>query len=117
MGDLTIRDIETNSVSDGYHTFGELYDHRIELWIALCRELSASRESSEEVPWRSRLHSDGSSFAGWFVLGVGHSQGRQITYHLPLARWEECGFAQTVDKSPDFDGHTPANVLERLKKL
>jgi hypothetical protein len=27
--------INTNQISDGYHTFGELYDHRISLFIAL----------------------------------------------------------------------------------
>ena len=27
-------DIDTNLISDGYHTFGELYDHRFALFLA-----------------------------------------------------------------------------------
>ena len=27
---------ERSKISDGYHTFGELYDHRITLYISLC---------------------------------------------------------------------------------
>ena len=32
-------------------------------------------------------------------------------------RWEETNFAKTLDKAPEFDGHTPADVLERIKSL
>lgn len=28
--------VDTNQISDGYHTFGELYEHRIALFRALC---------------------------------------------------------------------------------
>lgn len=110
-------------VSDGYHTFDELYDHRITLWIALCRvcdfhekECSYGRNTPTNV-WRSKLHSDGTGFDGWFVLGMGRPAGKQITYHLPMNRWTECDFAETLDRAPEFDGHTPADVLERLKLL
>ena len=37
---------------------------------------------------------------------------KQITYHLPLSKWEETGFAETLEKAPEFDGHTPDDVLE-----
>ncbi len=97
---------------DGYHTFTELYDHRITLWIALCRMYKIV-----SFAWRSKLHSDGSSFDGWFILGLHNSEGKQITYHLPLSRWEEADFAETFDRAPEFDGHTSDDVLERLKKL
>ncbi len=101
---------ETNEVSDGYHTFGELYDHRITLYIALCRAWSG-------LAWRSRLHSDGSKLDGWFVLGLMKKKGEQITYHLPDARWEETEFASTLAQAPDWDGHTSAQVLQRLAQL
>jgi hypothetical protein len=35
--DLKACGMDTNRISDGYHTFGELYDHRIQLFIALCK--------------------------------------------------------------------------------
>jgi hypothetical protein len=101
------------SVSDGYHTFDELYDHRITLYIALC----ALVERHSVGVWRSELHSDGSRLEGWFVLGICAEPGQQITYHLPMARWAETNFAPTLERAPEFDGHTSADVLERLKRL
>ncbi len=117
----TEKSTDIGSISDGYHTFDELYDHRITLFIALCRIVQSweIEHSWPDCPpvWRSRLHSDGSSFEGWFVLGLGEAPGKQITYHLPESRWEETGFADELSKSPEFDGHTSADVLERLKRL
>lgn len=107
--------IKTNLIGDGYHTFGELYEHRISLWVALARGLA--RTDAVGMVWRSLKHSDGSSFEGWFVLGYGLRAGEQITYHLPLAWWDECAFAATLDKGPEWDGHTPADVLKRLREV
>ena len=107
-------------VSDGYHTFSELYDHRITLFIALCRAYAIDvTEYKNKYIWRSKRHSDGElAFGGtWFVLGIGKAKGEQITYHLPIERWNETEFAETLDKAPEWDGHSPADVLERLKKL
>lgn len=111
-------------VSDGYHTFDELYDHRITLYIALTKMLEhmalVAKGFGHKAPhevWRSKTHSDGSAWEGWFIMGINKEPGKQISYHLPLSRWEETGFAETLDKAPEFDGHTPTQVLERLKKL
>lgn len=107
--------------SDGYHTFEELYDHRITLFIALGRYLASFCTAlvlPEDLrPWRSKVNGDGSTWEGWFVMGIGKEKGKQITYHLPLSRWEETDFAETLDQAPEFDGHTSEDVLERLKKL
>lgn len=105
--------------SDGYHTFDELYDHRITLFIALCRQLSnSSYHDNDNCPiWRSKVHSDGSVWDGWFILGIGKEKGRQITYHLPLDRWQDAYFARIEEKAPEWDGHTPQDVLDRLKDL
>lgn len=123
--DLMINDIikfsevDTNKISDGYHTFGELYEHRIVNFIALCKVIDRSEypEMNESPTWKSKLHSDGSSFDGWFVLGIFKEPGKQITYHLPMSKWDECKFADELEKAPEFDGHTSADVLERLKTL
>jgi hypothetical protein len=106
------RAIDTNQISDGYHTFGELYEHRIVLWMALCRLCS---ELGDNV-WKSKLHSDGSSFDGWFVLGITNNLGQQMTYHLPNEYWDQCDF-NVLDKSPEFDGHSSKDVLERIQNL
>lgn len=112
---------------DGYHTFDELYEHRIVIYIALCRKLALQyalaeykglgEESLCWPVWRSKLHSDGSAWDGWFVLGIGKGQGEQLTYHLPMSMWDKANFAETLEKAPEFDGHTSDDVLERLKNL
>lgn len=103
--------IINGSTSDGYHTFDELYEHRVSLWITLCKCFSPT------LVWRSKKHSDGSEYPGWFILGFRFRQGRQITYHVPMSRWEETNFAKTRSRAPKWDGHTSKDVLERLKQL
>jgi len=105
---------ESMEVSDGYHTMDELYEHRITLFIALCKQYT---RATGFRPWRSKLHADGSSFEGWFILGLMDEPGKQITYHLPLSKWDDVAFADTRDKAPEFDGHTPDDVIKRLKYL
>lgn len=103
-------DRDRGKVSDGYHMLYELYEHRAELYLTLC---VAAKLAAEKV-WRSRLHSDGSSLPGWFVLGIWMAKGSQITYHMPDADWDRCEFAETLERAPEFDGHTPDDVLQRL---
>ena len=110
----------TGEISDGYHTFDELYEHRVTLFIALCRQLIDTMDLKGYdfgKVWRSRLHSDGTSFDGWFILGVNKEKGSQITYHLPNKNWKDTEFAETLDKAPEFDGHTAEDVLSRIKNL
>jgi hypothetical protein len=111
-------------ISDGYHTYNELYAHRTENYMALCRSIAHwYRGAGEPAPanriWRSTNHSDGKPAfgGGWFVLGIDKEAGRQITYHLPLSYWDKCLFAETLNKAPDFDGHTSEDVLYRLSRL
>jgi hypothetical protein len=106
----SIQNIDKGQLSDGYHTFSELYDHRNALFIALAQEVS--------IPfgkvWRSESQSDGAKQDGWFLLGIGKEAGKQITYHLPMSEWDKCDFAETLQKAPEYDFHTSNDVLERL---
>lgn len=105
---------------DGYHTFDELYDHRITLYIALCRIIANQSDFEFQGVWRSKRHSDGELCFGTgtqYVLGIGTGKGQQITYHIPIERWDETDFAETLEKAPEFDGHTSDDVLARLKLL
>lgn len=99
-------------VSDGYHTFNELYDHRNVLFIKLCESLTR-----KYFIWKSKTHSDGTKIEGWFILGIGEEPGLQITYHLPLYLWDDTPFAITLEKAPAFDGHTSTDVLDRILAL
>lgn len=106
-------EIETDFVSDGYHTFRELYDHRITLYIALCKMLSKVKNV-----WITKKHSDGSIWDGWFLLGINTESGSQITYHLPDTKWDECAsFAHIRLIAPEFDGHSSNDVLDRISSL
>jgi hypothetical protein len=97
-------------ISDGYHTFDELYEHRFELWMAICRNLRR-----DIAVYKSRVQSDGTSYPGWFLLAMGTKAGSQISYHLPNRLWDACDFEEMMP--PPFDGHTSADVLERLRTL
>jgi hypothetical protein len=109
---ITDNKVDTNLISDGYHTFGELYDHRIALYIMLCNCLKTI------VPvWKSKTHHDGSVWDGWFIMGIYESAGYQISYHLPMSYWDLTSFAQTREQAPQFDGHTSADVLERILRM
>jgi len=108
-----------NCICDGFHTFDELYEHRIRLFISLCEFFIQGKPIHDNRNvWKSWLHSDGSRYYGWFVMGIGKEFGNQITYHLPSKYWEECDkFTETLEKAPEYDGHTSEDVLERLKNL
>lgn len=106
---------EKLEVSDGFHSMDELYEHRHELFIALCRQLNAA--GGYDV-WRSKLHDDDTMYPGQFVLGIHIEKGKQISYHLPIERWEDTAFVQeTRDKAPAWDKHSSQDVLKRLALL
>lgn len=98
--------IGKGSVSDGYHTFDELYEHRHALFGAVVRLLDG---------WKSRVHSDGTSMEGWFIAGVTTNSG-QVTYHLPDRLWYMFP-GRVLDAAPEWDGHTSEDVVLRLKSL
>lgn len=106
-------------ISDGYHTFDELYEHRIVNFMALCKLLWYVKSKSPRKVWISKQHSDGTAWDGWFIMGIGYEPGEQITYHLPMSKWDECYkiAMEILPQAPVWDGHTPADVLERLSKF
>ena len=102
--------IKDGEISDGYHTFSELYKHRNMLMLALMAELPS-------VSWFAAEHADGTMFPGWFIAGINLTTG-QITYHLPIEYWCMAIItgAGRRTKAPEWDGHTPADVLKRLER-
>lgn len=104
--------LDTGKISDGYHTFLDLYKHRMALFVALSNTLQ--RLDEKQITWKSKLHSDGTMFEGdWFIAGIYHAPGKQITYHLPLTYWDKLKCPE-LKNAPEFDGHTPDDVIERL---
>lgn len=100
---------EVGKVSDGYHTFDELYEHRCTLFLALLKAYGRSG-------WISKVHHDGSEWAGWFIAGMALPAG-DVTYHLPTAMWETAVAtgACVRDRAPEWDGHTSADVVKRVQ--
>jgi hypothetical protein len=119
--------IDAQKISDGYHTFEELYKHRNVLFVCLCRNFNSFKKILDDMimykpydspkVWKSLKHSDNSSYEGFFIMGIGQKKGEQISYHLPISYWEETEFAEIIEKAPDFDGHTSQDVAERIKSL
>lgn len=104
-------------VSDGYHTFDELYEHRCLLFCMLLTMIAVDVPMGFDLEcWRSRLHSDGSSFDGWFVAGIFGPDLEQVTYHLPDRMWHLIGNVPVAEKAPTFDGHTSKDVIDRLTR-
>lgn len=107
MGKITI-ECEVGKVSDGYHTFDELYDHRCHLFAALMF-------SHPEISWMAETHEDGTMFDGWFIAGM-HLPTGNISYHLPIGMWKMLNDRGifTCEKAPKWDGHTASDVVDRI---
>jgi hypothetical protein len=109
-------------VSDGYHTFSELYEHRYALFCALVKAYDSYKTplGSAVTCWKSKLHSDGTMFDDSFIVQmiVRKLDGtkEQISYHLPLSWWNKFT-CMRIDKAWEWDGHTSKDVIERLLGL
>lgn len=96
-------------VSDGYHTFNELYHHRAVLFGVICNE-------HPDLAWKSKHHADGSMYNGMFIVGINTPNG-QATYHYDVVPYWDMFHVKEMDKAPEWDGHTPAQAIERIALL
>ena len=94
-------------LSDGYHTYNELYGHRMILFSIICNTYPSRA-------WKSKLHSDGTMFHGYFVVGIDTIQG-QFTYHYEMKHWDKFNVKE-LKKAPEYDGHIPSDIT-RLYSL
>lgn len=108
MGQIKIP-CDVGEISDGYHTFNELYEHRCLLFIAMMK-------LRPKDSWVAKMHADGGMFDGWFVTGM-DCGGKTITYHMPMRMLDLVAHtsADILEYAPEYDGHTSNDVLERLK--
>lgn len=96
----------TKGVSDEWHTFGELYYHRMMLFLSL-------QLAHKDKAWKSRLHDDGTMFDDSFIVGLETPQG-SYTYHYNLRFWDMFDEIQELDRAPVFDGHQPEDITRLL---
>ena len=101
---------DVGEVSDGYHTFNELYDHRCTLFVSLMK-------AYPKMSWYSEVHYDGSIWDGWLVCGMSLPTG-DVTYHIPKTMLPllKASSAKPLMKGKKWDGHTSDNVLDRIAK-
>lgn len=104
----------TKEPHDDYHTMQELYNHRTILFAVLCKMVDEEYRGHGNWSWKSKVHSDGTSEEGWFIAGIETLYG-QITYHQKIEFWD-LFHCKELDKAPEYDGHTPDDVLDRLIK-
>ncbi len=98
----------TGGVSDGYHTFDELYAHRHVLFINV---VLAHRENAFKT-WKD---DKGETWHGWFILGINTAFG-QVSYHLPEGYWQLVD-VEEIERNTGYDGYTPSTVLMRLGQM
>jgi hypothetical protein len=109
---------DTSKVSDGYHTFGELYQHRFLLFCGMAYLAIRMPFEGTLYCWKSKTHWIYGELQpvwdGWFVAGI-EIGGKMITYHLPLEYWDLFDGIER-EQAPPHDGHTSQDVIDRLKE-
>ena len=100
---------DLGKVSDGSHTFNELYHHRAVLFSVICNE-------HPDLAWKSKLHEDGTMYDGMFIVGIKTPDG-QATYHYDIDPYWDMFDVKEMDHAPQWDGHTPAQAIERIGHL
>lgn len=104
-----------STTSDGFHTFGELYEYRRAYNALLFNEWA--KRGLYDVH-KSLKHSDGEPcFGGTHFIVVAELPTGQVSNHYKLEHWE--AFSSTPERglSNEYDGHTPSQALERLLAL
>lgn len=102
-----VDDIE--DLSDGFHTFNDLYEQRMYLFAALVN-------AYKDKAWKSLRHEDGEHCFGgdWFIVGIDTPKG-SYTYHYGIQYWDvfDC---EVLPRAKHWDGHTDKDVT-RLMSL
>ena len=98
---------DVGDLSDGYHTFNDLYYQRCILFAALVNTF-------KDLSWKSHKHEDGEECfgGGWFIVGIDTPEG-SYTYHYEDKYWDlfEC---QELEVGKMWDGHTEKDVRRLL---
>lgn len=98
---------EIDDVSDGFHTFRQLYYQRMMLFAAIVKQ-------NKDKAWKSLRHEDGELCfgGGWFIVGIDTPEG-SYTYH-----YEDNYFSlfdcEELEYGKHWDGHTEKDVTRLL---
>lgn len=98
-------------LSDGYHTFNELYHHRAILFSVICSIFN-------NMAWKSKNHHIGGEpmYDGMFIVGINTPYG-QATYHYNIDPYWDIFNVKELKYAPKYDGHTPDDAINRIYSL
>lgn len=99
-------DGSVKDISDGYHTFKELYYHRMILFSVILH-------NHKDKSWKSWLHDDDTMFDDSFIVGIETPEG-QYTYHYKSEYWDIFD-VKALDRAPKYDGHKPSDITRLLQ--
>ena len=95
-------DVENKGqISDGDHTFEELYFHRMILFSIICNTYT-------HRAWKSWKHSDGTMFDDYFIVGIRTAEG-DYSYHYHKDYWDKFNIEE-IPFAPVWDGHKPSDI-------
>lgn len=100
---------DMGEVSDGYHTFNELYYYRMLYNAAFFNLLP------KEWVHKSKRHYSGEECfgGGWFIVIANLPTG-QVSNHYELKDWDLFKVPEK-EFADEWDGHTPQEAAERIK--
>lgn len=98
---------DKSDISDGSHTYGELYEDRMFLFSIICND-------NQDKAWKSWLHDDGTMFDDYFIVGINTPEG-SFTYHYHKDTWDNFKVPE-ITKAPAWDGHSRKDI-DRLLSL
>lgn len=113
--DLVPEGFDVGGLSDGYHTFDELYEFRKLYNAALFNEWA---KSNKYYVHKSLKHYDGEDCfgGGWFIVVAVLPSG-QITNHYKVEDWDLFKIPEHEKALFEYDGHTSEDTVTRLKEL
>ena len=100
---------DMGEVSDGYHTFNQLYHQRAILFATIVNQ-------NKDRAWKSYKHEDGKycfdKDGEWFIVGIDTPLG-SYTYHYSKEYWDyfDC---EELECGKPWDGHTKEDVTRLL---
>ena len=93
----------------------ELYDFRLTYNALLFNEWA---ENQKYEVYKSRRHNDGElCFDGEYFIVVARLPTGQVTNHYHIRHWDMFKINEYEKVNEDFDGHTPSDVITRLKQV
>lgn len=106
-------DVDMSQVSDGCHTFEELYTFRKLYNAVLFNEWA--KQGKYDVH-KSYIHNDGTFVEGYFIVVAMLPTG-QISNHYKVEDWDLFDIPDEYKAMYEYDNHTSEDVLQRLEDL